>query len=83
MELISSNNFKTLFMKPKYLLQLLAIVVFTVSAMAFLQLTQAKKYKSPAKTCCQQNCNDGKHSTDNPDDIFFNPFSHMIVAVYK
>lgn len=70
-------------MKPKYLLQLSVIVVFTLSAMAFLQQTQAKKHKSPAKTCCQQNCTDGKHSIDSSDDIFSNPFSRMIVAVYK
>ncbi|MDE3143124.1 MAG: hypothetical protein KGL19_03155 [Bacteroidota bacterium] len=70
-------------MKSKYLLQLLAIVVFAVSAMAFLHQKQSKKVKRHIKTSCQQNCNDSKHSTDNPDDIFFNPFSHMIVAVYK
>lgn len=70
-------------MKSKYLLQLSIIVVFAVTAMVFLQQSHNKKQHSPAKTCCHQNCKDCKQINDNSDDIFFNPLSHMIVAVYK
>ncbi len=70
-------------MKSKYLLQLSIIVVIAVTAMTFLQQARTKKKRSPAKTCCHQNCKECKQKNDNSDDIFFNPLSHMIVAVYK
>jgi hypothetical protein len=70
-------------MKSKYPFQLTIIIVFAITAMAFFENRDPQKQCGKIKGCCNKNCKTPKQTTDNSENIFYNPVNTLIAAVYK
>ncbi len=70
-------------MKSKYLLQLVLMVIMAVATMAFFEEKYDQKHCTQLNDCCAQKCSSDKKSADNSENIFYNPVSSLIAAVYK
>jgi len=70
-------------MKSKYLIQLAILVAAALAAMAFFQKNDSQKQCRKMDHCCHKNCKSTKQTTDNSENIFYNPVNTLIAAVYK
>ncbi len=70
-------------MKSKYFIQLALIVAAALAAMAFFEKNHTTEECGKIDHCCHKNCKAPKQSSDNSENIFYNPVNTLIAAVYK
>jgi len=70
-------------MRSKYLIHIVLFVAAALTAMAFLEKNHSQKQCGKIGHCCNKNCKAPKQTTDNSENVFYNPVNTLIAAVYK